>query len=233
MEITSLNSYHLSIRISSDGFSLSVYNEANFLLSSKKINATLTKLTFDEVLNLFSLETQLNYTTLRLIYETDTYTIIPADFFVEEEAIDFLSLGHELRKEDKILFNKLEMWDIVNAFAIPVTVHDALVRLFPHTAIEHHLSYLLTYKIQSPIESCLYCQVETKTLDLIVLKGGKIQFVNSFSYQTPEDFIYFTLSIYKKHSLDTNNSPIYFLNAATRPELKEMLEKYVTVISEQ
>lgn len=231
MEITPVNSYNLSIKINSDGFTLSVYNEANSVLSAKKINAPLHSMTFEEVLNLFKLETQLNYTTLRIVYESDKYTIIPADFFIEEEAVDFLSLEHELENNEKILFNKIASFDIVNAFAIPVTLDNALFLLFPDTVIEHHISYLLTDIIHSQTESCLYCQVQDKTQDIIVLKSGKIQFINSFSYQTPEDFMYFTLTIFKKLLLNT--APVYLVNAENRPELKEMLEKYVTVISQQ
>jgi hypothetical protein len=231
MENTTLNSYNLIIRISSDGFYLSVYNEANSLLTSKKINAPLFSLPLEEVIHLLEKETQLNYSSFRIICESDTYTIIPVDIFRIDEAADFLRLEHKQTKNESILFNKIPAWNLVNTFAIPGTIHNALNHLFPKTIIEHHVSYLLTDEVRLQNENCLYCHARTKFLDIITLKNGNLQLINSFRYQTPEDFTYFTLNVFDKLSLDIEKCPVYLLNVENKPELGKMLEKYVTVIS--
>ena len=229
MENSTANSNNLSIRIDSDGFSLSVFDQSDSLLTTKRINATLSTLTLPELLKLIDTETQINFKTVRIITESELYVIIPGDLFKVEEAADFLFLEHKPDQTDSILFNKHPESGIVNVFAIPGLIHEALNQLFPNAAIEHHISHLIAENIKSNTGSCVYCLARNKRLDMVVVKESKLQLINSFTYQTPEDFAYFVLNVYEKLTLDMHKCPISILNAAEKPELGKILEKYLTV----
>ncbi len=229
---TNTTLYSLSVRIHSEGFSLSVFDESNSLLSAKKVNAALFSLPLDDVILLFENETKLYYKDVSIICESDTYTILPTDVFSIENAADFLYFEHKPTENESILINKIPAFDIVSVFSIPATIQKAMNFLFKESTIEHHLSWLLSEKIRLQNENSLYIWTRINRLDIIALKNSKLQLINSFSYQTPEDFVYFALNVFEKLSLDTEKDTVYLFNAENKPELRNLLSKYVTVINE-
>ncbi|MDR3654077.1 MAG: DUF3822 family protein [Paludibacter sp.] len=230
---TNNNLYSLSIRISSDGFSLSVFDESKLLLTFKKINISFGKLSIIEIVEIIKKETQLYYRNINLIYESDIYAIIPDSIFKPENASDFLYLQHEPVKNDQIISNSIPTWGVVNTFTIPDSIQNALHQVFPYTTIQHHLSFFLTDNIKMQSADCLYIWTRHKMMDIVVIKNGKLQLINSFSYQTPEDFAYFTLNVFEQLMLDIENCKVYLFNAETKTNIKKTLEEYLSVISSQ
>ena len=163
------------------------------------------------------------------VFESESYVIIPLALFKVEEAADFLLLEHKPNQTDSILFNKIPELGIVNIFSVPGIVHEAMSQLFPNTAIEQHISYFITENIKSKTEHSVYCWTRNKRLDIMVFKEAKLQLINSFTYQTSEDFAYFVLNVYDKLELDMHKCPLILLNAREKPELREILEKYLKV----
>ena len=229
MENSTANSNNLSIRIDSDGFSLSVFDQSDSLLTSKRISAPMFTASLSNLLRLIDTETQLNFNKVRIVTESELYVIIPVDLFNVEEAVDLLFLEHKPAQTDSILFNKHPESGIVNVFAIPGVIHEALNQLFPTAVIEHHISNLITENIKSMSGSCVYCFARNKRLDMVVVNKGKLLLINSFSYQTTDDFAYFVLNVYEKLKLDMHICPVCLLNAEEKPELVKILEKYLTV----
>lgn len=225
------NQYSLSIRIGSDGFSLSV-DESNNLLSKRKVSALMNSLTTEEIILLISKETQLNYRNIHLIYESDIYMFVPVPVFRSNEAADYLNIQQKTTTNDIILYNYLPVWDTVNVFAIPKTFQSALNQLFPNTIIEHHVSHFLTDKIKTFHDNSIFIWVRSKMMDVIVFKNGRLYLLNSYSYQTTEDFTYHTLNIIDQLSIDAEKCKVKLFNWEKKPELKKLLEKYLTVISE-
>lgn len=226
------NQYSLSIRIGSDGFSLSVVDESGTLLSTRKVSIPMTTLPTEEIIQLITKETQLNYRNIYLIYESDIYLFVPAPIFRSNEAVDYLNFQQKTSKSDIILFNYLPVWDTVNVFSIPKTFQAALNQLFPNTIIEHHLSHFLTAKIKTQHENSIFIWVRPKAMDIIAFKSGRLLLLNSYGYQTAEDFTYHTLNIIDQLSIDGEKCKVRLYNSEKKPELKRILDKYLTVVSE-
>ncbi|MDP4239134.1 MAG: DUF3822 family protein [Bacteroidota bacterium] len=229
IESTTINQYLLTIRIGSDGYNLSVFDESSILLSSKKVAASLFSISSDEIIKLLTPETQLNYRTLRLICESEIYTFVPALFFKPENATDFLQFLSKPIKSNQVLFNRIPQWDTVNVFSIPKTVHTALTHLFPDVPVEHHLGYFLGERVKLQSENSVSIAVRSNVMDVIVISGGGLQLINSYSFNTPEDFTYYTLNLFDKLQLDTENCNVVLYNAGKRPELQKTLELYLGV----
>jgi hypothetical protein len=228
-ESTNTSLYSLYIQIGSLGISVSVFDDSYTLLSQKKISVSIITLSTNELVEIVKKETQLYYRKIKLIYESDIYTLIPDSIFSTENVKDFLYLQHKAEPNEKILYNKIFNWGVVVAFTIPVSIHNALNQVFPYITIEHHLSFVLTDKVKKQNETCIYIWVRSKMMDLIVFKNGKLILVNSFAYQTPEDFTYFTLNVYEQFSLDIDKCNVFLLNADKKPELQKTLDKYLVV----
>jgi len=228
---TTIKQYLLSIRLSAEGFNLSVFDDSSVLLSSKKVTKSLYALSSDEIIKILTPEILLNFRSVRLICESDTYTFIPAPIFKIEEAADLLHFQFKPVKTDQIILNRIPKWDTVNVFSIPKTVHNAITHLFPKAIIEHHLSYFLTECVKPLGESCVYIEVRGNIMDVVVISKGAIQLINSYSFNTPEDFTYYTLNLFDKLPLDTENCKVVLFNSEKTPELLKMLELYLEVIN--
>ena len=224
------NQYSLSIRISSDGFSLSVVDGSDSLISTKIIPTILTSLSAEQITALINKETQINYRNIHLIYESDIYAFVPAPVFRSNEAADYLNFQqNKTTKNDIVLYNYLPVWDTVNVFAIPKAIQAALSQLFPNTIIEQHVSYFLSTKVKTQHENALFIWTRPKTMDIIAFKNGKLYLLNSYLYLTADDFTYHTLNIIDKLSIDTDKCKVGLFNAEKKPELKKTLEKYLEV----
>jgi hypothetical protein len=143
---------------------------------------------------------------------------------------DFLHLENLIDKKDCIISNKITAWDTVNIFSLPINLKDALSQLFENITIEHHLSYFLTDKVKQRNETALYVWVRSKIMDVVVIINGNLHLINSYSYNTPEDFTYYTLNIFDQLSLDTDFCKVKLFNTEGSNELKKMIEKYVKLV---
>jgi len=228
---TFIKQYFLSIRLSAEGCNLSVFDESGALLSTKKVTKSVYALSTDEIIALMTEETLLNYRTVRLICESDSYTFIPAPIFKKEEAADLFHFQFKQVKTDQIILNRIPKWDTVNVFSIPKTVYNALAHVFPDAIIEHHLSYFLSEYVKPLPESCVYIEVRGSVMDVVVITKGAIQLINSYTFNTSEDFTYYTLNLFDKLSLDTENCNVVLFNGEKNTELQKMLELYLEVIN--
>ena len=230
IDSTMIRQYLLSFRLSAEGFSISVFDESGEQLSSKKVTRSLFSLSSEEVVKLLTPETVLNYRTVRLICESDTYTFVPAPVFKLDEAADLLHFQHKPVKTDQIMLNRIPKWDTVDVFSIPKTLHTALTQLFPDAIIEHHLSYFLSEYVKQTNGDCMYIQVRNNFMDVVVITDGELKLINGFSFNTPEDFTFYVLNLFDKLPLDTEKCSVVLYNADKNPELQKMLELYLEVI---
>jgi hypothetical protein len=223
------NSYILSIRISSDGFSLSVNEKTGLLLSTKNVAASVFSLSADDLIKILSNETQLNYEQIRIICESDTYIFIPTALFKPEEATDYINFQHKIPKNERIIVNKIPTWDTVNIFTLPANLVQAIQHVFPLLTIQHQMSHLLEDSVKPQPDNVLHIYIRSTMLDVIALKDGKPVLLNSFSYQTTEDFSYHALNVVEQLSLDMDKCKVYLYNVDKKPELAKVLGTYVTL----
>jgi hypothetical protein len=226
------NQYSLSIRFSSDGFSLSVYDELNKMLSIKKVSALLYSLSEEEIIRMLmhEPELQVNCKNIRLICELDTYAFVPASIFKSDEAELFLFYHDKKEKPEKVLYNELVAWDMVNVFSIPPALHAALIHMYPDLVVEHHLSHFFTDKINQGNNNCLQIWVRPKMMDVVVMTNAKPVLINSFTYRSTEDFVYFTLHVFEQLSLSTDKYEVRLHGMHKLNDLQMNVQKYVKTV---
>ena len=227
------NQYSLSIRFNLDGFYLSVLDISNTLISDKKVSIPIYSTPKAEIAKIIEREADglLDYQNIRLICELDGYIFVPNALFEKENETDYFLFEHKLDKSDCIISNNISSWETVNVFSIPKNLKEALNQLFPATSIEHHLSHFLTDKIKHRNESSVQIWVRPKTMDVVVLNGGNLQLINSFTYNTAEDFTYYTLNIFEQLSLDIENCKVKLYNVDGNNELQKLAQKYVKYLT--
>jgi hypothetical protein len=197
--------YRLSIRFGSDGFSLSILDQTGSALVRRDVSEPLFQMQKDEIIRLFETQSGIvpaDYSEVQVIVESDFYVFVPAQIFNFRHIDDYFYFQHEKDKRQIVLFNRIPNWDAVNVFSIPAQLNEALSELFPDSVVTHQLSYFLLEKIHTK-EDGMYVWMRPKIFDVVVVKSGTLTLINSFAYNTAEDFTYFVLSIFEQLKLDT------------------------------
>lgn len=223
------NQYSLSIRFSSDGFSLSVSDENDNRISTKRIPASLFSLSAKDIRTLLEKQEEIKYVyrSIRLVCEHDYYTLVPQEIFAPAEVADMLYFQKTPDKTEHVLYNNVPSWDAVNIFSVPVELFKALSVAFPETEIEHHVSHLLNKQIKSRGGNSMHIWVRPKTMDTAVIAKGNLLLVNSFGYNTTEDLVYYTLNLFDQLGVDTEDCEVYLYNQAKQPEHVSNLRRYL------
>jgi hypothetical protein len=185
-------SYSLSIRMSPDGFSLSVYSEDNDLLSSERHsihNADLTQCLGSVCASLPGFE------SVSLVVITDTYTLIPAILFDADRAKDFLQLQHPaLTETSQVLHTYYQHAGSMLIYAFDKQAIKAVQSVFPQINIKHHLHQLIEANQDATGEQ-LSLWLRPGKVDCLASRGNSIQLLNSYPFQTEEDIVYHVLNM--------------------------------------
>lgn len=224
------NNYSLSIRLSPNGFSLSILDQAGMLLVAREVSATgLFQMRKAEIIELFETKmgvTPSDFNDMQIIVESDLYVFIPDTIFSVQHINDYFHFEHEKDKTQVVLFNRIASYETINIFSIPLELNEVLNKLFPDSAPVHHLSYFLSEKIKTN-EDGIHIWVRPKMLDAVVFKSRTLSLINSFSYHTAEDFTYFVLSIFDQLKLDTEKVAVKLYQQNNAGDFKNLISMYV------
>lgn len=221
--------YSLSIRFHSDGFSFYVHDDCDALVATKNISTPLLGTNEDAILKLVSneIESKLEYKDICIVCETDIYTLIPNQFFSIETASDFLEFEHEKSKNQKVITQALTQWQCTFISSVPLHLYKATLTLFPTAHFQDHVSYFILRKIEPNKNDSLHVLARENRLDLVLIKNVKIEFINSFTFSTPEDFTYYVLNIFEKFELNTETLPTFIYKLGKRTHTKNLLSLYI------
>jgi len=222
--------YSLSIRFTSDGFSLLISDENQFQISTKNVSFDLFSKSEEDFLDLLDkeLELNINYQAIRIIFETDLYSVIPKPLFNTETAKELLNLQHHnINPTDIILHNELLAWDAVLVFAIPVAVNSVMSKILPEIKIEHHIYSFITDSVALQNDPNMHVWVRQNIMDVVILDKGNLRLIKSFNFTTTEDFVYYIMSLFELLPLDTEQCQLVIYNSKKQPKLIELTSKYI------
>lgn len=198
------NQYSLSIRICSDGFSLSVYDENNHIISSKHLKSEPGD---DEVAFLQQMlasqeEINVEYKEISVICESAYHTLLPEIFHTTDKEEDFLKLQHPtLPTSCQIFHAKQTNLQTVLIFGIDKKIIEIVTNYFQSAAIVSHLVHIIRKIISEETEK-LTLWVRAEEIDCVVYKNDKIILLNKYSFQNSEDIVYHILNIYEQLALN-------------------------------
>jgi hypothetical protein len=195
--------YHLTIRLSSDGFSFVVFSlEKNRYLGIEayrfnniedeiKLAAAL-----DEVI-MFRQWIAYPYHSVLVIVDHSFNAIVPAPLYDEKEKGTYLAFNQQFRDNSRISADHLKSSDTYNIYYLSNPLVEKIKDLWANAKIVHQSSVLIESLLISnrnkSTENTSFVHVGKGNFDLVVLKNEKLKFINRFRYNTPEDFIYFIL----------------------------------------
>ena len=146
---------------------------------------------------------RLPYKNIRLVWQSQCATLIPAPLFDIKERESYLQFNQVLDAGDVVISDNIRTADAFNVFSVPSELYTAVAALHPR--IHHHSSVLVESLLLlnrhniNPMQ--VFVNVHSGFFDMAVINERKLLFYNSFAYNTAEDFIYFVLFVFEQLKL--------------------------------
>lgn len=225
------NLYNLSIRLLPNGFSFFVYDDQKRLISLKNIKAPLFVMNKEELIPLLlkEPEMQLPYYNVKLTYESNRYSVVPQMIFKKVEAESLFYFHHKKEKNEIVLSNPIASFETVNIFSVPSIIYEVFEQFFPKLNIEHHITqFLINLQAYTNKEENLNVYLREHLMDVVAIENNQLMLINSFVFQTPEDFVYYLLRVIEELSFDIDGCRIRLFNYEKRhSKLYNLAQKYM------
>lgn len=231
----------LSIRVSLDGFSFSVYepekNKHLALVSYLLQEIEDYDVLCEELNDIFSKEELLQryYPKVNVLFESAKSTLIPLPLFDPNELKTYLKFNHALHPKEEVHYDKLINLEACNVYAVPKVLKEKLRDKFAKYNISNFNSslievLLINHKNQN-LNNTVFVNIRNSSFDVIYIDGLKLVLINTFRYRTKEDFAYFLLFVLNQLKLNPEEVKIVFMGEIDKnSNLYEIAYKYIRYI---
>lgn len=226
--------YTLSIRLSTDGFSFSVFNpmgdgELSFFDREVDEGLSLTanlKQTFREV-------EWLNrpYRRVNILMADKRFAFIPLEFFEDEQAEIVFYHNHPKRENELVQYNILHKNNIVVLFGMDKSACTFLREQYPDAKFYSQASsFIEFFSMKSRLGNCrkMYAHLRKDAIDVYGYERGRLLLANSFACKETADRIYYLLYIWKQLGFEQERDELHLTGALhDKEQLLPELRKFI------
>ena len=208
--------YHLRLSIGTDGVAYTVADAQRLLVWAAhpwevrvppaQLHKRVQSLVRQEAL----LQSNFAQTTALITFAPTA--LIPTDWFEAWQTDTYLAhtLGSE-NTEEMSRTDTYAPYAVQLAYALPQSFLHALGTCFPQVVVQHSHTALLRaaqYMASRKQQLCVYAMVRTGSLTIVVADADRLYLLNTYSYQTANDFLYFALLVYQQLQLSQKTTPL-------------------------
>lgn len=206
----------LSVQVSLNGLSFLVSNpekeEAVFFVEKSLDHSTTPEELLMDIETILFNNNILNteFSEVSVVYSTPVYSLVPNEYFDEKKASEYLKFNSKLLANDFVAHDLVEDHDIVVVYVPFMNINNFFFEKYGAFNYYHSSTVLLKTILADEKYTLpkMYLHLQKNNFDCIVLKNGKLHLCNSYTYTTPEDFIYFTLFCMEQLNLDPESLPV-------------------------
>ncbi|WP_420459339.1 DUF3822 family protein [Neolewinella sp.] len=172
----------------------------------------------------------LSYGSVRLAWDTPTFTLVPAEFFDAGQARTYLEQLTVVGLEDEV---RHEAYQVLGGHLVYGARRDDLAAATTTLAvrrIQHYAGGLLTAwaaRSQRLQHEAISCSVRGNRLLLAGHRNGRLVYYNSFHWDSSQDAVYYLLLAYTQSGLLPSRSALYLSGITTTDELYYQFYRYV------
>lgn len=238
----SSRNYHLTIRLAPDGFSFVVFwPEKNRYIGleayrfhqvddSIKMAAAL-----DEII-MFKEWIAYPFQSVLVLIASNANTLIPEALYDDKEKGVYLAFNQQFKDNSRIVSDHLKTAAAFNVYYLSNSLIEKVKDFWANAHIAHFSSVfaesLLIANRNQNIDNVVFVHVHGASFEMLVIRNGKLHFLNQFRYHTPEDFIYFILFSFDQLRLNPENVQLVLSGDIFKGSANyEILYKYIRNIS--
>ncbi len=207
--------YTLSIRLSADGFSFSVFNpldEGNCTFHHYQVDETLSmtanlKRAFKQLEWL-----RLPYRRVYVLMAGKRFTLMPLELFEDEQTELVFYHNHPKRDNEQIHYNVLRKNNTVVLFSMDKSVCNFLSEQYPHVRFHSQAGSLVEYfsiKSRQGNSRKMYANFRKRAVEVFCYDRGALLLVNSFECKNTPDRIYYLLYAWKQLAFDQQRDELH------------------------
>ena len=178
-----------------------------------------------DIENLYTTEKALqnSFQEVVLLFSNDLYSLIPEEYFLEEEASQYLKFNTKILKTDVVAHDLLQENQLVNVYIPFTNITNYLFDKYGEFEYKHSISVLIQAVLEKEISLApsVYLNCYKEYYDLVVIQNNKLLLSNSFNFDTEADFIYYLLFTLEQLKLDPSE-----INLILSGEISEESENY-------
>jgi hypothetical protein len=180
----------------------------------------------------------LPYNAVKILFESDKTTLIPAPLFDEKETDSFSRFNFSYSENTSICSDYIKHLDAYILYPVPEHLKSTLNEIFPGHILGSHsgvfIESLLINNKNLKAQKRFFVNVRKFELDIVILDGRKLLYFNSFRYSSKEDFIYFVIFVLEQLQMNPEEIELVFSGLINKnSKLFETVYKYVRSISFQ
>ncbi|BAV06538.1 Protein of unknown function [Filimonas lacunae] len=143
---------------------------------------------------------------VQVIWENSECLLVPTPYYEEKVSPHYLNIvfGNALHAEVAGQNNTASQTAAV--FRVPKSWKEAILQYYPNAGFEH--KYLGLFNSFTTDKQGLYAFFYRNHFILVVVKDRKVQLMQTFNYQTPEDVLYYILNTCNQYGLDYEKTPV-------------------------
>ena len=159
-------------------------------------------------------ELQAGYDEIIILHNNNLSTFVPTALFDEEYLGSYLQFNTKVFETDFFAFDTLEKYEMNNVYIPYVNMNNYFIDQFGSFYYKHANTILVNklLDLSKNIEDRkMFVHVCEGHFEIVVIQNQKLQFFNSFEYNTPEDYIYYILFIAEQLQLNPEHFKLEIL----------------------
>tara|TARA_B100001758_G_scaffold243724_1_gene253907 strand:- start:2704 stop:3510 length:807 start_codon:yes stop_codon:yes gene_type:complete len=144
---------------------------------------------------------KLDFLKSKIIFTNFPCTLIPKELFLEKQSKELLELTSDTY--EVIQSDFIEQIDAYLVYSIPKDISNTIFTFFPKAKQKAQQAILIEqFSNINSNDSNAYLHISENTLNITIFKTNKLIFNNSFSVESKEDLLYFTLFTFEQLKID-------------------------------
>jgi hypothetical protein len=176
---------------------------------------------------------QLAYNTIRCIYPTQCYTLIPKNLIGTQQYKAQLEWHHELDDLDEIHCCEVKDIEADCLFAVPGPLSATLIEKMGNIKYVHQCVPLISTAMKHSINESklLLVSITSNFVNLTLCMNGQMKFYHTYPVGSPQDLLYFVLHVIKRFDLDMTHTQI-LTTGEMRESYRRELDSFFDNISQ-
>ena len=229
-----LNTYRLSIRLFSDGFSLSIlYAADNSLVQKEDVTLDGSTPLYQLLEKALKRPNLMEYTFQSVeILVLSPSTCVPLEYFRREEVFSLYNLTFPSLKVEKneVHYQILPSLEVVELFSVNKQIIQTVQAIYPDVEIvslEGRAIETIANADRKMQDRSIhfYAMIAPKNMLVCCFKEQHLHFASTYNVDNDADRLYYIMGVWKSLQMEEKTQPLYLNNAS--PELQQQLQRFI------